>query len=103
MSAVGKNGSNVKRIAETLRKKIKIISMPSASDLDKNPSIHIKNFIAEVVSPIEFTNFDFIDNVASISGTRESKAILIGRDRCREKELSEVLKKIFGVKEFKIV
>jgi len=102
MSAVGKNGENVKRIAETLGRKIKIVSMPNELSMQNDLFNSIKNFLVEVVSPIEFTGFDFVDGMVSISGDRESKAILIGRDRTREKELAEILKITFGVKEFKI-
>lgn len=108
MQAIGKAGINVKRISEVLRRKIKIISMPKKDVFEKedNPSQRVealKNFVQEIVSPIEFTNFEFKDGIVNISGTRESKAILIGRDRSREKELAEVLERTFGVKEFKII
>jgi NusA-like KH domain protein len=102
MSAVGRNGENVKHIAETLGRKIKIVAMPNEADLDKDMFNAVKNFLTEVVAPIEFTGFDLNDGVLTISGSRESKAILIGRDRLKEKELAEVLKRTFGIKEFKI-
>lgn len=102
MSAVGRNGENVKHIAETLGKKIKIVAMPNEADLDKDKFNSVKNFLTEVVAPVEFTGFDLVDGVATLSGSRESKAILIGRDRVKEKELAEVLERTFGIKEFKI-
>ena len=103
MQAIGRNGENVKIISETFRKKVKIVSMPSDTELVNDKMSALKRFIAEVVSPIEFTGIDFKDDIITISGSRESKAMLIGRDRSREKELSEVLERSFGIKGFKIM
>jgi transcription antitermination factor NusA-like protein len=106
--AIGKGGENVKYISNTLRKKIKVISMPSKEAFDSETSdtkkiAELREFIKEIVAPVEITSVDFKEGVLTISGSRESKAILIGRDRSREKELAEVLERTFGVKEFKIL
>ncbi len=103
MQAIGRNGENVKRISETFSKRIKVVSMPSDKEILDDKMGALKRFITEVVLPVEFTGLDFNDDVVVLSGSRESKAILIGRDRSREKELAHVLEKIFGVKAFKIV
>ena len=103
MIAVGRNGENVKRVSETFRKKIKIVAMPSEAEIAEDKFNALKRFVTEVVAPIEFTGFDFKDDVITLAGSRESKAILIGRDRSREKELSEVLERTFGIKELKIM
>jgi len=108
--ALGQNGSNVKRIAEVFRKKIRIVSLPKRevienSEMNDEKVRSIENFLKEVVNPVEFSGFLFIqsENTVQISGTRESKAILIGRDRSKEKELKEVLVTFFGIKDFRIV
>ncbi|VVB80381.1 Uncharacterised protein [uncultured archaeon] len=107
MQAVGKNGINVKRISETLRKRIRVISMPSrdkfnaGSDDDKKNIL--KSFIEEIVSPIEFGPLEFSEGTVSISGTREQKAMMIGRDRVRQTELQDILSRTFGVKELKFI
>lgn len=103
MAAVGRNGENVKKVSETFRKKIKIVAMPSESEIAEDKFNALKKFVAEVVAPIEFTGFDFKDDIITLAGSRENKAILIGRDRSREKELSEVLERTFGIKELKIM
>jgi transcription antitermination factor NusA-like protein len=102
MIAVGRNGENVKRISETLRRKIRIVAMPSAQEIDDSKIESLKRFLTDVVAPVKFSSIELKDDVVVLSGDRESKAILIGRDRCREKELSEVLEKMFGVKGLKI-
>ncbi len=101
MFAVGRNGENVKQLSEVLRRKIRIVAEPN----EGGDRIHaLKKFIEEVVAPVEFTSLDLNnDGVLVLSGEREAKAMLIGRDRSKEKELAEVLERNFGVKEFKII
>ena len=101
--AIGKGAENVRRVSETFRKKVKIVVMPNDSEIENDKITALKKFVTEVVSPVEFTSFEMKENIVTLSGSRESKAILIGRDRNREKELAEVLEKLFGVKEFKIM
>lgn len=101
MVAVGRNGENVKQLSEVLRRKIRIVAQPN-ENVDKIQAL--KKFIEEVVAPVEFTSLDLnSDGVLVLSGEREAKAMLIGRDRSKEKELAEVLERNFGVKEFKII
>ena len=93
--AVGKHGANVKRLGETLRKKIKIISIPTG-DVD------LERFVLDVVSPITFSKIEIREGMAVINAGRQSKAALIGRGRAREKELGEVLKNFFKIGKLKI-
>ncbi len=107
--ALGKNAENVKQLSMTLRKKIRIIPKPkNVVFSDENSSLTdktsaLKEFVKDVVFPIEFTNFEYspIDKNVTISGSREQKAILIGRDRSRQKELQEILDRTFGIKEIR--
>lgn len=99
-SAIGKNAENIKKISSILGKKIRVVAFPDEK-IDEIDAL--KKFIADVVSPIEFDSLEMKDGVLVLSGGREAKAILIGRNRSREEELAEVLKKNFGIKEFKIV
>jgi len=90
--AIGKNGVNMKKIGEILRKKIKVIEMPQECDSEND----LKNFIGAIIDPITFNKMDVRDNLVTISAGRQSKAALIGRGRTREKELSDILSKSFG-------
>jgi len=95
--AIGRDASNVRRLNEILRKKIKIVAMP-----DKNNRNEIAKFIEAVVEPIEFNSVDVKENSVTINAGRMSKAALIGRNRVREKELADVLKNYFGLIKLKI-
>jgi NusA-like KH domain protein len=95
--AIGKDAVNVKKLRDILRKKIKVVAMP-----DKNNREEIAKFIGDVVEPIEFNSVEVKDDSVTINAGRQSKAALIGRNRTREKELSDVLKNYFGIDKFKI-
>jgi len=95
--AIGKGASNIKRMNDILRRKIKVVVMP---DVDSNEGI--SKFVEEVVAPIEFNKIEVRENLIVITAGRESKAALIGRNRTREKELEDVLKNFFHIGKLKI-
>ena len=95
--AIGKDASNVKRLSQILRKKIKIIAMPS---LDDNSGI-IK-FIEDLVSPVEISKIQITEDKMEINTNRINRASLIGRNRTREKELIKILKDAFSIRELRI-
>ena len=96
--AIGRGAENVKRISEILRRKIKIVGMPSG-----NGPKDIEHFIKEVVAPLSFTKFDFQNGIVTLSGSMQNKAGLIGRNSVRLKELEEILKRYFDVSELKVI
>jgi transcription antitermination factor NusA-like protein len=95
--AIGKEASNVKKLNQIFRKKIKIIAMP-----DKEDTKGIKEFIINLVNPIELNNLELKDKKLEITATRINRASLIGRNRLREKELIKILKSAFSIEELKI-
>jgi len=95
--AIGRGAENVKKLNGILRKKIKVVAMPS---LDSREGIG--KFVEAVVAPIEFNKVEVKENSVTISAGRQSKAALIGRGRQRERELSEVLKNFFHITRLRI-
>jgi len=95
--AVGRDGVNVKKLGETLRRKIKVISIANEESRED-----IKRFVSDIVSPITFNKLEFKDGGIVISAGRQSKAALIGRGRIREKELSEILRNFFKIQKVRI-
>jgi NusA-like KH domain protein len=94
--AVGDNGKNMKKIGETFRKRIKVIEMiEDIKDLDR--------FVGSIVEPVKFTKLEVRDNIVILTAGMQSKAALIGRNRVREQELEDTLKKFFGVEKLKII
>ena len=97
-TAIGKGACNIKKMSETLRKKIRVVAMPAVDDVEG-----IKKFVEDVVAPIEITGVELKSGSIVVNGGRQSKAALIGRNRAREKELSDVLKSFFGIRGLRIV
>ena len=95
--AVGRDGANVRKLGETLRKKIKVVAIANSDDKED-----IERFVSDVVSPITFSKIEFKDGSVVINAGRQSKAALIGRNRIREKELSGILKNFFKINRVRI-
>ena len=91
--AIGKGACNIKRMSETLRKKIRVVVMPAVDDVEG-----IKKFVEDVVKPIEINGVELKSGGIVVNGGRQSKAALIGRNRQREKELGDILKSFFGIR-----
>lgn len=96
--AIGKNAVNVKKLRDILGKKIKVVAMPGRDDYQG-----IEKFIKDVVEPVEFNKIEIKGDSVLITAGRQSKAALIGRNRAREKELSEILKNYFHLSQLRIL
>ena len=95
--AIGRGAINIKRLSEILRRKIRVVAMPTVDSNDE-----IGKFVEDVVSPVEFNKIEVKDDSAVLTAGRQSKAALIGRGRQREKELASVLRDFFGIVKFRI-
>lgn len=95
--AIGKDAVNIKKLRDILGRKIKVVSMP-----DKENKEEIASFVGEVVSPTEFNKIEVNESSLTITAGRQNKAALIGRNRVREKELSNILRDQFGIKKLRI-
>ena len=96
MKALGRDGINLKKISEVLRKKVRIIPAPRG--------IHdVKSFIENIVKPVTFKDVEVKgDEIILTAGGTQNKASLIGRDKRRLIEMQRVIKDYFD-KEFRIV
>jgi|SRR3989344_1387643 len=95
--AIGKNAVNIRKLREILRRQIKVVAIPNPED-----SREITRFIEDLVEPIEFNSVELKEGSLTINAGRQSKAALIGRNRVREKEMSEILKNYFRINKFRI-
>jgi transcription antitermination factor NusA-like protein len=93
--AIGKNAINVKKMSETLGKKVKVISERGISELSK--------FIEDIVEPVTLNSAEISNGVVTVNAGRQSKAALIGRNRAREEELQSILSKFFNINKLKIM
>jgi transcription termination/antitermination protein NusA len=92
--SIGKQGSNIKRLEEILKKRIKIV------EYNKEPTKFIQNLvypckIKEIVSNDDVYTMTPIDNY--------TRGLLIGRNAINLRENEEIIKRYFKIKELKVV
>ena len=91
--AIGKNGMNIKRLENKLKKKIKLVEF----------SNDILQFIRNFIYPIEPLNLKNEEGVVTILGKdTNSRAMLIGREHQNLLNLTDIVKRYFDVKEIKV-
>jgi len=93
--ALGKDVSNLKRLSEILKKRIKIVGIPEG---DKD----IKYFIESIIAPVSFKDLEITENEIILNAGPQNKAALIGRNKRRFLEMKGILKDFFN-KDFRIV
>ncbi len=92
--AVGKQGMNVKRISEIIRRRVRIIPLPRDEE-------DAKKFIEAIVAPVEFNDLDIKEGEIILTPGSQSKAALIGRNKRRLLEMKKIVKDYFK-RDFKI-
>ena len=84
--AIGKAGANVKRLSMLMKKRVKI--MEHNND--------VKEFIKNYLYPIKPDSIEVVEKVITIHAKeRQTRAMMIGRNREKLQELNELLGKFF--------
>ena len=86
--AIGRKGSNIRRIEGLLKKKVKLV------EFNEN----VLQFIENLIKPIkakEITNEDEVINIYALD--TKTRGMLIGRDRSRINSINEIVKRYFKV------
>ena len=94
--AIGRNNENLKRLSGILSKRIRVVAEPRGRK-------DIGNFVFVLITPIRYQSLEVKDDEIVIVAGRESKAMLIGRERARERELMGILEQYFGIKSVRIM
>lgn len=93
---IGESGSNVRKLSERLRRRVKIVAGPSSiKDVEK--------FISSIVYPLKFKKLVVEGDEITIFAPPQSKALLIGRNKIKMNELEDILKGYFNIRKLKIV
>ena len=91
--AIGKQGSNIKRVENTLKKKIKLVEFNN----------NVSQFIQNLIYPVKAKEIKEEEGIVTVYGEdTKSKGILIGRDRHNINFINEVVKRYFEVGEVKV-
>ena len=93
--ALGKNNENLRKLNEVLGKRVKIVAIPNNKE-------DIENFVSVITYPVKIKAIEIKEGNAIINAGSQSKAILIGRNKCRLNEMQNVLEQYFGVKKVMI-
>ena len=91
--AIGKQGSNIKRVENALKKKIRLAEF----------SDNILQFVGNLIYPIRAKEIKEEDGIITIYGNdTKSKGLLIGRDRHNLNQINDIVKRYFDIKEVKV-
>lgn len=91
--AIGKNGSNVKRLRKKLNKDIKII------EYNENP----KEFIKNIIYPLKPNEVIVEDKKATIkSDDRQVKGKIIGRSSSNLKKTKKIVQRFFDIEDITV-
>lgn len=91
--AIGRNGVNIKRMENMLKKKIKLVEFSS----------DVLQFVKNMIYPIEVSGIMQEDDIIKIHGRDTStKAMIIGRERQNIIHLSNIVKRYFNIREIKV-
>src|SRR3989338_4295860 len=92
--AIGRNGSNIKRVENAFKKKIKLV------EFSGNPL----QFIRNMIHPIIASDITEENGTITIHGRDTSaRAALIGRERQNINQVSDIARRYFDIKEIKVV
>ena len=92
--AIGKGGSNIRRLEELLKKRIKVVEFSS------DVSQFIRNFILPLhANEVKSEN----GSVIIVGPDTKTKGLLIGRDKKNIMDLKEVVGRYFKVEDIKVV
>ena len=92
--AIGEKGNNVRKLAELINKKVKILAIPEKPE-------DTEKFIKEIIAPVQPKNIEITEKEIIINAGRINKAGLIGRNKIKLKELTKITNDYFG-KELRI-
>ncbi len=87
--SLGKNAENIQKMKRILKKRVKIIPMLKGEE-------NMKAFFTNIVNPTEFKDLEVLNDEIIITGGRENKAALIGRNKRRLLELQTIARDYYG-------
>ena len=92
--ALGKHGSNVRRISEALNRKIKIVEF--------NPDV--LEFVKNMLYPLRVNQIEEMDGVVTLEAADlKTRGYIIGRNASNLRALDEKVRRYFPIKEIKVM
>ena len=91
--AIGKKGSNIKRLENMLNKRIKVVEF----------SPDVLQFIKNLLYPLQTSGIENNDDVIVIQADTKTKSLIIGRNQQNLKNLISIVKRFFDIESIKVV
>ena len=92
--AIGKNGANIKKFENKIKKKVKLAEFSS----------DVAQFVRNLAYPAEIAGVKNENGTVTIQGKdTNSRAMLIGRERQNLNHMTEIVRRYFDVKEIRVV
>jgi transcription antitermination factor NusA-like protein len=89
--ALGKNGENLKKLSDILKKRVRIVPQPRGIE-------DIKYFVQLIISPVVFKEMIVNDKEVVINaGSVQTKAALLGRNKRRLEEMKKIIGTFFNL------
>jgi NusA-like KH domain protein len=89
--ALGKNGENLKKLSDILKKRVRIVPQPRGVE-------DLKYFVQLIISPVVFKEITVNDKEVVINaGSVQTKAALLGRNKRRLEEMKKIIQTFFNL------
>jgi NusA-like KH domain protein len=88
--ALGKNGENLKKMSDIIKRRVRIIPIPNGIE-------DAKSFISSVIAPVGFKEIEITPKEVIVNAGSENKAALLGRNRRRFSEMKKIIKDFFNL------
>lgn len=92
--AIGKGGSNIRRMESLLKKKIKVVEY----------STDLKQFVKNLIHPVKSSDIVVDGEIVTItSADFRARGLLIGKGASNLRNYENTIKKFFPIKEVKVI
>jgi len=95
MRAIGRDNINLEKLNRIIGKRIKIVAIPGSKE-------DMESFVSVIVRPARLKGIELNGDEAVICAGSQSKAALIGKEKCRLCEMENILGQYFDVKKVRI-
>ena len=86
--ALGKNGENLKKMSDILKRRIRVLQIPRGVE-------DAKSFIQAIIAPVTFKDMEINPEEIIVTAGNENKAALLGRNKRRINEMKTIVKDFF--------
>jgi N utilization substance protein A len=91
--AIGKKGSNIKRLENMLKKKIRVVGFNQ----------DVLQFIKNLLYPLQIASIENNDGTIAIKADTKTKALVIGRNKQNLNNLVAIVKRYFDISDIRVV